>query len=235
MSDQNRREEESRNRPKQDLAALERELAYLSGKEKRVFWCAKRIFDILFSIAALILLSPLMLVLALIIFMDDPHGSPIYVQTRIGRHGKPFRLYKFRSMVQGAEDMRNPLLERNERNGPVFKIKDDPRITRIGRFIRKTSLDELPQFWNVLLGDMSVVGPRPALPDEVERYTAYHRLRLMVKPGLTCFWQTCDDRNNIDFDQWVEMDIRYIRERSLPLDFKLIARTVRVMFTGQGE
>ncbi|MBQ8578761.1 MAG: sugar transferase [Clostridia bacterium] len=217
-----------------DTAALREELERLSRRERRGYRCAKRIFDILFSAAALLCLSPVLLFLAVLIFLDDPHGSPIYVQTRIGRDGKPFRLYKFRSMVVNADRMRPDLWEKNEAAGPVFKIRDDPRVTRIGKFIRRTSIDELPQFLNVLRGDMSVVGPRPALPDEVERYSDYHRLRLLVTPGLTCIWQTCDHRNDIAFDAWVEMDIRYIRERNFPLDLKLVFRTVKVMFTGEG-
>ena len=219
-----------------ELEALQRELTYLSGPACSGYWRIKRIFDILFSAAALLALSPLLLVMALLIWIDDPHGSPIYVQTRVGRHGRQFRFYKVRTMVVGADRMLDPLREQNEKNdGPAFKIKNDPRITRIGRILRKTSLDELPQFWNVLRGDMSVVGPRPALPDEVAQYTPYHKLRLMITPGLTCFWQTTPMRDDIRFDDWVAMDIRYIKERSIALDLKLILRTVGVVFTGWGN
>ena len=123
----------------------------------------------------------------------------------------------------------------NEKDGPAFKIEDDPRLTRVGHFIRKTSLDELPQFWNVLKGDMTIVGPRPPLPEEVAQYNRYHRLRLLVAPGLTCYWQTQPNRDAVSFDEWVAMDIQYIRDRNFLLDLKLILRTVLIMFSGQGE
>ena len=196
----------------------------------------KRIFDIVFSLAVLILLSPVYLILALLIVLDDPHAGPIYAQTRVGKDGKPFRFYKFRTMVKDADRMLDSLLDLNEkRDGPAFKIKDDPRITRVGRFLRKTSLDELPQFFNVLKGDMSVVGPRPPLPHEVAQYSPYHMQRLSVTPGLTCYWQTSQNRDAIQFEDWVEMDLQYIRERSYLLDLKLILLTVKVVTTGQGQ
>ena len=196
----------------------------------------KRIFDIVFSLAVLILLSPVYLILALLIVLDDPHAGPIYAQTRVGKDGKPFRFYKFRTMVKDADRMLDSLLDLNEkRDGPAFKIKDDPRITRMGRFLRKTSLDELPQFFNVLKGDMSVVGPRPPLPHEVAQYSPYHMQRLSVTPGLTCYWQTRKNRDAIQFEDWVEMDLQYIRERSYLLDLKLILLTVKVVTTGQGQ
>lgn len=196
----------------------------------------KRIFDIVFSLAVLILLSPVYLILALLIVLDDPHAGPIYAQTRVGKDGKPFRFYKFRTMVKDADRMLDSLLDLNEkRGGPAFKIKDDPRITRVGRFLRKTSLDELPQFFNVLRGDMSVVGPRPPLPHEVAQYSPYHMQRLSVTPGLTCYWQTRKNRDAIQFEDWVEMDLQYIRERSYLLDLKLILLTVKVVTTGQGQ
>ena len=196
----------------------------------------KRIFDIVFSLSVLILLSPVYLILALLIVLDDPHAGPIYAQTRVGKDGKPFRFYKFRTMVKDADRMLDSLLDLNEkRDGPAFKIKDDPRITRVGRFLRKTSLDELPQFFNVLKGDMSVVGPRPPLPHEVAQYSPYHMQRLSVTPGLTCYWQTRKNRDAIQFEDWVEMDLQYIRERSYLLDLKLILLTVKVVTTGQGQ
>ena len=173
----------------------------------RQYLVAKRTLDVVCSFSALVVLGPLILLLALIIFLDDPHGSPFFAQTRIGRDGKPFRFYKLRSMVCNAEEMRKALESQNEMDGPAFKIQNDPRITRIGRFIRKTSLDELPQFWNVLKGDMSMVGPRPPLPDEVAHYTPYQRQRLCVKPGLTCIWQTMPRRNELPFWKWVELDL----------------------------
>ncbi len=201
----------------------------------RIYEIVKRIFDIVSSATAIVVLSPLLLVIALIIYIDDPHGSPFYSQERVGLDGKTFRFWKFRSMVVDADKMLERLKEQNEKDGPVFKIKNDPRITRIGRFIRKTSIDELPQLWNVLKGDMSVVGPRPALPKEVQQYDDYQRQRLLVTPGLTCYWQASDHRDVIGFDQWVDLDIQYIKDRSLWLDVKLIFRTLKVVFTGQGQ
>lgn len=207
-----------------------------SPSSLRRYLINKRIFDIVFSLSVLILLSPVYLILALLIVLDDPHAGPIYAQTRVGKDGKPFRFYKFRTMVKDADRMLDSLLDLNEkRGGPAFKIKDDPRITRVGRFLRKTSLDELPQFFNVLKGDMSVVGPRPPLPHEVAQYSPYHMQRLSVTPGLTCYWQTSQNRDAIQFEDWVEMDLQYIRERSYLLDLKLILLTVKVVTTGQGQ
>ncbi|MCD7757691.1 MAG: sugar transferase, partial [Clostridiales bacterium] len=157
---------------------------------KRGYWALRRGQDILFSALALIILSPLLALIALVIYIDDPKGSPIFTQVRCGRDGKPFRLYKFRTMCVGAEDMLKDLLEQNEMDGPAFKIKDDPRITRVGHLLRRTSLDELSQLWNILKGEMSIVGPRPALPRELELYDDYQRQRMYVTPGLTCYWQT---------------------------------------------
>lgn len=221
--------------PDIDVEALRAELIDLSDHRRRGYWIVKRTFDILFSTCVLVGLSPLYAALALAIFIDDPHGSPIYAQTRIGRKARPFKFYKFRSMVVGADKMLDQLKELNEKEGPAFKIKNDPRITRVGRFIRRTSLDELPQFWNVLKGDMTIVGPRPPLPQEVAQYNRYHKLRQIVTPGLTCYWQTCPNRDAVTFDEWIAMDIQYIQDRNFLLDLKLILRTVKVMFTGQGE
>ena len=156
-------------------------------RSKKRYWILRRAQDIVFSIIALIVLSPLMLLIALVIYIDDPHGSPIFTQTRCGRVGKPFKLYKFRSMCVNAEEKLAVLLEDNEMDGPAFKIKHDPRITRVGRIIRRTSLDELPQLLNILKGDMSIVGPRPALPREVELYDDYQKQRMYITPGLTCY------------------------------------------------
>ena len=201
----------------------------------RRYLAAKRALDVVCSFSALVLLGPVILVLALAIFLDDPHGSPFFSQTRIGLNGRPFRFYKLRSMVCNAEELRQSLQDQNEMDGPAFKIRNDPRITRIGRFIRRTSLDELPQFWNVLKGDMSMVGPRPPLPAEVASYTPYQRQRLTVKPGLTCIWQTMPRRNELPFRQWVELDLEYIRTRNMRLDLKLIFKTVGCMFAGEGR
>ena len=210
----------------------------LTEKEikKSVFYLVvKRILDILFSLLGLIVLAIPFVILSVVIFIDDPHGSPFYSQPRVGRNGKVFRFWKFRSMVVGADKMVNDLQDQNEKDGPVFKIKDDPRITNIGKFIRKTSIDELPQLWNVLKGDMSIVGPRPPLPREVEMYGEYERQRLLITPGLTCYWQACNGRDDVGFDEWVDMDIKYIRNRGFVVDMELILRTVAVVFTGQGS
>lgn len=204
-------------------------------KDKRVYWFFRRAQDIFFSLLALIVLFPLLAVLALIIFLDDPHGSPFFVQERIGRNGKPFQFIKFRSMVVNAEAKLDELLEKNEMDGPVFKIKDDPRITRIGKFIRKTSIDELPQLLNILMGDMSIVGPRPALPREVVHYNDYQKQRLYVTPGLTCYWQVQPHRNDLSFDEWVDLDVKYVQERSFLVDWKIIFLTVGAVLRGSGE
>lgn len=202
---------------------------------QRRYWTLRRVQDIVLSGLLLVVLSPLMLLIALVIYIDDPHGSPIFMQIRCGRDGKPFKFYKFRSMCVDAEKKLDDLLENNEMDGPAFKIKDDPRITRIGRFIRKTSLDELPQLWNIFKGDMSIVGPRPALPREVEQYNDYQRQRLYVQPGLTCYWQIQPQRNSLSFEEWVALDIQYIQDRSYWLDWKIIFKTVGAVLTCQGE
>lgn len=201
---------------------------------RRVYWVIKRAQDVFFSAIAIVILSPVMLITMLAILIDDPHGSPIYVQDRVGRDGKIFRFYKFRSMYKNADQMLDLLMDENEMDGPVFKIKHDPRITRVGRFIRKTCIDELPQLFNILKGDMSIVGPRPALPREVEQYTDYERQRLYVTPGLTCYWQTMPDKNSISFSDWMELDLKYIKERSFLVDWKIIFRTVKVVLKKEG-
>lgn len=200
----------------------------------RNYWMIRRMQDIIISVTAIILLFPIMVIVALCVFIDDPKGSPIFCQVRCGRDGKTFRLYKFRSMCVNAEQMLENLQDENEADGPAFKMKNDPRITRIGRFIRKTSIDELPQLFNILKGDMSIVGPRPPLPSEVEQYNDYQRQRLYVTPGLTCYWQIQPDRNSVKFDDWIELDIKYIQERSLRNDWKIILRTVKVVLKMQG-
>lgn len=204
-------------------------------KTRHGYWWLRRFQDILFSLISIIVLSPVMLITAIAIFIDDPKGSPIFSQIRVGRTGKKFKMYKFRSMVVDAEDRLKELLKNNEMDGPAFKITDDPRITRVGKFIRKTSIDELPQLFNILKGDMSIVGPRPALPREVEQYTVYQTQRLFITPGLTCYWQIQPNRNDISFDEWVKMDIQYIRERSFIVDWKIIFKTVIAVFTKQGR
>lgn len=202
---------------------------------KRVYLRVKRMQDVLFSALALVVLSPILLLIALAVIIDDPKGGPVFSQVRCGQNGEAFRLYKFRSMCAGAEERLSALLPYNEMDGPVFKIRDDPRITRVGRFLRSTGLDELPQLINILRGDMSIVGPRPPLFREVHEYTPYQRQRLAVTPGLTCFWQVSPDRNSLSFDTWVEMDLRYIREQSWLLDWKLIFQTGRAVLRREGQ
>lgn len=203
-------------------------------KQDRTYLFIKRAFDIVASLTALVVLSPLFLVMSAVIFVDDPKGSPFFTQTRVGKDGKEFKFYKFRSMVVNAEELLDDLIKYNEVDGCVFKIEHDPRITRVGKFIRRTSIDELPQLVNVLKGDMSIVGPRPPLPREVEHYNDYQMQRLAVTPGLTCYWQTAHHRNDIDFDGRVALDLKYIQERSVLVDLKLICGTFRVIFTRQG-
>ena len=204
-------------------------------RSHRRYWVLRRAQDIVFSLLALILLAPLALLISLAIVLDSPGDGAIFRQRRVGRDGKLFWLYKFRTMCPDAEEQLNELLSQNQMDGPVFKIKCDPRITRVGRFLRKTSLDELPQLLNVLQGDMSIVGPRPALPREVELYSDYQRQRLYVTPGLSCYWQIAPHRNEMSFDEWVALDMKYIQERSFWVDWKIIFLTVRAMLMKYGE
>ena len=200
-----------------------------------VYRVLKRGFDVVFSAAVLVCLSPLLFLLALAIKIDDPSGPILFKQERVGRDGERFLMYKFRSMVPDAEARLHDIKKLNEKTGPVFKMKDDPRVTRVGRIMRKFSVDELPQFINVLTGDMSVVGPRPALPRETAEYGPREHQRLLVRPGLTCYWQTCKHRDTITFDEWVDMDLAYIKDCSVALDLKLVAKTVVVVLTAQGS
>ncbi len=194
---------------------------------EKPFYCfCKRVFDIVCSFLGLLVLLIPLLIVAVIIVIDCPGASPIYVQDRVGKNGKIFKFYKFRSMVPNAENMLDSLLEKNEMDGPAFKMKDDPRITRFGHFIRRTSIDELPQFWNILKGDMSFVGPRPPLPREVEQYNEYQLQRLKVTPGLTCYWQIQPRRNELSFDEWLEWDLKYIEERNMRIDILTIFKTI---------
>ncbi len=203
--------------------------------KKPVYNFFKRCFDIVCSALGLVLLAFPLLIMMLIIVIDSPGASPIYVQERIGKNGKAFKFYKFRSMVPDADKMLEKLLDKNEMDGPAFKMKDDPRITRIGRFIRKTSIDELPQLWNVLKGDMSLVGPRPPLPREVEQYTDYQKQRLSVTPGITCYWQVQPSRNSLTFEEWLALDLKYISERSFKTDLKILVDTVGAVCGLEGE
>lgn len=209
----------------------EYEVTNIQAEDKKAFYeFVKRIIDILLSVLAIIVLSPIFLIVAIAIKLDSS-GPVVYSQTRVGKNEKHFKMFKFRSMVINAEDMLKDLKPMNEMDGPMFKIKEDPRITKIGRFIRKTSIDELPQLINILRGEMSIVGPRPSLPSEVEEFEPWMMERFVVKPGLTCFWQV-SGRNNIPFRKWMELDIKYVKERNLWLDMKLVLKTVKVVFNG---
>ena len=188
----------------------------------------KRVIDVVCSFVGVLVLSPLFVVIAIIIKFTSK-GPVFFSQKRVGRDGKEFKMYKFRSMVVNAEELKEKLAAQNEMSGPMFKMKDDPRVTKVGKFIRKTSIDELPQLWNVLKGDMSLVGPRPSLPKEVAQFEDWMYRRLEVKPGLTCYWQV-SGRNNIDFEDWMKLDIKYVDERSTWIDIKLIFKTVGVLF-----
>ncbi len=203
--------------------------------EKPLYCFFKRLFDIVCSLLGLTLLALPLVIIAVIIVIDSPGASPIYVQKRVGKDGRLFNFYKFRSMVPNADRMLEELLAQNEMDGPAFKMKDDPRITRIGKFIRKTSIDELPQLWNVLVGDMSLVGPRPPLPREVEQYTDYQKQRLLVTPGITCYWQVQPRRNDLSFDEWLALDLKYISERSFSNDMKILVATVGAVCGMEGE
>lgn len=219
-------------------AAAESRKYWFDRKEilrtKRLYWMGRRAQDVFFSLLALIVLAVPMAIVALVIWIDSPGASPIFSQDRVGRDGKIFKFYKFRSMIPNAEARLKDVLAQNEMDGPVFKMKNDPRITRVGRFIRRTSIDELPQLINILKGDMSIVGPRPALPREVAQYNDYERQRLYVTPGLTCYWQIQPNRNELSFDEWMELDIKYIRERSFWVDWKIIFGTVAAVLRMYG-
>ncbi len=195
---------------------------------KVIYNLSKRIIDIIGSLIGLILLSPILIIVGILIKFESK-GPIVFTQKRVGKDGKEFDMYKLRSMVVNAEEIKEKLKEQNEMSGPMFKMKDDPRITKVGKFIRKTSIDELPQLINVLKGDMSLVGPRPSLPNEVKEFETWMLKRLNVKPGLTCYWQVMG-RNNIDFEDWMKLDVKYVNERSFCLDIKLIFKTVFVLF-----
>ncbi len=193
---------------------------------------AKRMLDVLLAAVALICLSPLLLLITIAI-KTTSRGPIFFTQTRVGLGGRTFKLYKFRSMVVNADSLKDSLEKQNEKDGPIFKMKHDPRITPVGRFIRKYSLDELPQLINILKNDMSLVGPRPPVPREVVQYKEWQLRRLSVQPGLTCIWQT-SGRSKLTFDEWMRMDLQYIDDWNLRLDFKLIVKTVKVVITADG-
>lgn len=200
-----------------------------TGLKLSLYDILKRGMDIVGALLGIVLFSWLFLIVAVWIKIEDPKGPVLFRQTRIGKYGRPFTIYKFRTMVQGAEAMREQLKHLNEIEGHMFKIRNDPRVTRFGRILRKTSIDELPQFFNVLKGEMSLVGPRPPLPEEVEAYSSRHRQRLLVTPGCTGMWQV-SGRNRLNFEQMVELDLEYIRRRSLALDLRIILKTAFVLF-----
>lgn len=194
----------------------------------------KRLFDLLVSLICILILIIPFAIISIIILIDDIEAPPIFVQNRVGKNGKQFKIYKFRTMCANAEDKLVDLQTQNEMDGPVFKIKDDPRITKVGKFLRTYNIDELPQLFNILLGHMSFVGPRPALPKEVDQYRKSDRLRLLVTPGLTCYWQVTKNRNDVSFDEWMKMDRQYIMERNVIVDIKLIFKTFLFLFKKSG-
>lgn len=204
------------------------EFLFKEQEAKKVYCFFKRTMDIVCSLTGLIILSPIFLIVGIIIKIET-QGPILFSQERIGIFGKKFRMYKFRSMVVNAEDLKEKLSDKNEMSGPMFKMKEDPRVTKVGKFIRKTSIDEIPQLINILKGEMSLVGPRPSLPKEVKEFEKWMMERLEVKPGLTCYWQV-SGRNDIDFNDWMKLDIKYVRERSLLIDIKLVFKTFFVLF-----
>ncbi|WP_420488314.1 sugar transferase [Gottfriedia acidiceleris] len=196
--------------------------------KRSIYLITKRLIDLIGAIFGLLLLLPVFIVVAIFIKLEDPKGPVFFYQTRVGKNGKEFKMYKFRSMVTDAEERLKELLKYNEVSGAMFKMKNDPRITKIGKFIRKTSIDELPQLFNVLIGNMSLVGPRPPLPREVAEYTAYDMQRLLVSPGCTGLWQV-SARNSVGFEEMVELDLKYIRKRTIIYDLKIIFSTIKVI------
>jgi lipopolysaccharide/colanic/teichoic acid biosynthesis glycosyltransferase len=196
-------------------------------ENKRVYELMKRAMDIVCSLIGLIVLMPALILMGILIKLESK-GTIIFSQNRVGKDGVVFKMYKFRSMVSNAEALKEKLVNKNERTGPMFKMRNDPRVTRIGKFIRRTSIDELPQLINILKGDMSIVGPRPSLPNEVEQFEEWMIKRLNVKPGLTCYWQV-NGRDNIEFKEWMKLDVKYVNERNMVIDIKLVLKTFFVL------
>ena len=211
----------------------EKFLTFINIPHKSSSLAIKKIMDISISLFMIILLSPVLLIISILIKLSSP-GPVIFKQTRVGLRGRQFSLYKYRTMVVNAEALKKELDADNEADGPVFKIKDDPRVTKIGNFLRKSGLDELPQLFNILKGEMSLIGPRPPIPDETKLYKRWQLRRLSVKPGLSCFWQIKPDRNNIKFEKWMEMDLAYIDNWSLRLDFLILLKTIKTVFLRTG-
>lgn len=212
----------------QQLEINKGEAIFQDRSEPRMeYYFFKRTMDILCSLTGLIFLLPIFSIIGVIIKLESK-GPIFFSQERIGKNGEVFKMYKFRSMVINAEELKEKLHSKNEMSGPMFKMKNDPRVTRVGRFIRKTSIDELPQLFNVLKGEMSLVGPRPSLPKEVMKFDDWMMTRLEVKPGLTCYWQV-SGRNDIDFEDWMKLDIKYVHNRCILVDIKLILKTFFVL------
>ena len=214
---------------KKTLVLINQELL----KRKKATFAFKRIVDLVGGAIGLVVATPIMLGVAIAMKREEPNGPIIFSQTRIGKNGKPFKMYKIRSMCIDAEAKLETLLAKNEIQGAMFKMKDDPRVTKVGRFIRKTSIDELPQLWNVIKGEMSLVGPRPPLPREVKTYTTYDYQRLLVRPGCTGLWQV-SGRNNVHFQDMVALDVTYIQDMSISNEIKIIFKTVWIMLNPNG-
>ena len=208
-------------------------MVYRSEPQSHVPLLVKAVLDRIGAVVGIVLTAPFMLLASLFIKLDS-RGPILFKQTRLGLNGKPFTMLKFRTMGADAETKKRGLLEKNEMSGPVFKIKEDPRVTRVGRYLRKFSIDEMPQFFNVLIGDMSLVGPRPPLPAEAKRFEPWQHRKLSVRPGLTCLWQV-NGRNNIDFEEWMQLDLHYIDNWSLWLDAKILAKTIPTVVKGSGQ
>ncbi|WP_457801172.1 sugar transferase [Limosilactobacillus reuteri] len=202
-------------------------------KSRFIYHGMKRLFDIIAAACGIVILSPLMIIIAFLI-KDEDHGPIFYKQVRVGKDGKPFKMYKFRSMFVNADQMLAKLKEQNDVEGPMFKMKDDPRVTKIGHFICKHSLDELPQFFNVIKGDMSLVGPRPPLPTEVAKYSEYDKQRLYVTPGCTGLWQATE-RNEVGFSEMVQLDLEYIKKANFLFDLWIIWETIKIIFIPNGS
>jgi len=211
------------------VAVLPR-IGYLSAAKRQL--AAKRAVDVIVSVTALVLLAPLFLLITIAV-LTTSRGGLLYTQDRVGQNGELFRFMKFRSMRANAHREKANLWRLNEQDGPIFKIRNDPRVTRVGRFLRRSSLDELPQLVHVLTGRMSLVGPRPHLPEEVAAYTPKARRRLAAKPGITCIWQV-SGRSDLDFDTWIDLDLEYIDTWSLRLDLELLRKTIPAVLSGRG-
>lgn len=218
----------------QEHKNTETDISGFEYKPKPVFDFVKRLFDLVVSLVCIIFFVIPFAIISVIILIDDNKAGPIFVQERVGKNGKIFKIYKFRTMCADAEKKLAELRKLNEMDGPVFKIENDPRITKIGKFLRASNIDELPQIFNIFLGQMSFVGPRPPLPKEVEQYRPSDKLRLLVVPGLTCYWQATKNRNSVSFDEWMELDRKYIMERNAWVDIKLIFKTFLFLFKKSG-